>query len=184
MTGTVLPFAGAASPTGWLLCYGQAVSRVTYAALFAVIGTTYGAGDGSTTFNVPDLRGRVAAGMDNMGGTAANRLTNSGTGNPGVNGATLGATGGADRHTLGAAEMPSHTHSDYYQSGALSYTPVLVEFQNATSGVNVVADVRPAFWPGPSITNTGASTTTGAAGSGVAHPNAQPTIVLNSIIKT
>ena len=61
--GCVIPFAGAAAPTGWLLCQGQAVSRTTYAQLFSVIGTTYGSGDGSTTFNLPDMRGRVAVGF-------------------------------------------------------------------------------------------------------------------------
>jgi microcystin-dependent protein len=74
MTGTVLDFAGSAAPSGWMMCYGQAVSRTTYTALFAAIGTTYGAGDGATTFNLPDLRGRIAAGADNMGGAAANRV--------------------------------------------------------------------------------------------------------------
>lgn len=73
-TGAVIPFAGSAAPTGWILCFGQAISRATFAALFALIGTTYGVGDGTTTFNLPDLRGRVAAGLDNMGGTAANRF--------------------------------------------------------------------------------------------------------------
>ena len=58
-TGVVVPFAGATAPDGYLLCYGQAVSRSTYSDLFAAIGTTYGAGDGSTTFNLPDLRGRL-----------------------------------------------------------------------------------------------------------------------------
>jgi microcystin-dependent protein len=62
-TGTVLPFAGAAPPTGWLLADGTAVSRTTYSALFTAIGTQFGAGDGSTTFNVPDMRGRVAVGQ-------------------------------------------------------------------------------------------------------------------------
>ena len=62
--GCVIPFAGAAAPTGWLLCQGQAVSRTTYAQLFSVIGTTYGSGDGKTTFNLPDMRGRVAVGSD------------------------------------------------------------------------------------------------------------------------
>ena len=70
-SGTVLPFAGTTAPIGFLLCSGQAVSRSTYPDLFAAIGTTYGAGDGSTTFNVPDLRGRVPAGKDDMGGGAA-----------------------------------------------------------------------------------------------------------------
>jgi microcystin-dependent protein len=90
IVGMVQDFAGADAPSGWLLCYGQAVSRSTYSALFAKIGTTYGAGDGSTTFNLPDCRGRVAAGKDNMGGTSANRLTAP------VNGDTLGAAGGSE----------------------------------------------------------------------------------------
>lgn len=62
--GTVTAFAGSTAPEGWLLCDGSAVSRTAYAALFAVIGTTYGAGNGSTTFTLPDLRGRVAAGAN------------------------------------------------------------------------------------------------------------------------
>ncbi|HIX16953.1 MAG TPA: phage tail protein [Candidatus Gemmiger faecavium] len=62
--GMIVPYAGAAAPAGWLLCDGSAVSRTTYADLFAVIGTTYGAGNGSTTFTLPDLRGRVAAGAN------------------------------------------------------------------------------------------------------------------------
>lgn len=76
------------APAGWLLCDGSAVSRTTYAGLFAVIGTWYGVGDGSTTFNLPDLRGRVVAGKDDMGGNAAGRLMN-----PPLFGATLGASG-------------------------------------------------------------------------------------------
>ena len=72
--GSMNAFAGSTAPSGWLLSYGQAVSRTTYAALFAVIGTAYGAGDGSTTFNLPDMRGRGAAGKDDMGGAAAGVL--------------------------------------------------------------------------------------------------------------
>lgn len=90
--GIVAPFAGATAPANWLLCYGQAVSRVTYSGLYLTIGTTYGSGDGSTTFNLPDLRGRTIAGEDDMGGTAASRLTSNVSG---VNGATLGAVGGS-----------------------------------------------------------------------------------------
>lgn len=74
-SGMLAPFAGTTAPSGWFLCYGQAVSRTTYAALFTAIGTVYGIGDGSTTFNLPDLRGRTVAGQDDMGGTAASRLT-------------------------------------------------------------------------------------------------------------
>lgn len=73
-TGVMLPFGGATAPGGWLLCAGQAVSRTTYAALFTAIGTLYGVGDGSTTFNVPDLRDRVLVGKGDMGGTHANRM--------------------------------------------------------------------------------------------------------------
>ena len=98
--GCVIPFAGAAAPTGWLLCQGQAVSRTTYAQLFSVIGTTYGSGDGSTTFNLPDMRGRVAVGSD------AN---------------SPGAQCGETAHKLGISEIPSHSHpySAYlYSTGA------------------------------------------------------------------
>lgn len=107
--GTQLSYGGSSAPTGWLLCAGQAISRTTYSALFAVIGTTYGVGDSSTTFNVPDKRGRASFGKDNMGGSAANRLSTAGSG---VDGATLGAAGGSQLlhghfHTLGST---SHSH--------------------------------------------------------------------------
>lgn len=72
--GTIVPYGGSSAPTGWLLCYGQAISRTDYSGLFGVIGTTYGNGNGSTTFNVPDLRGRFPLGKDDMGGSAANRV--------------------------------------------------------------------------------------------------------------
>jgi microcystin-dependent protein len=100
---------GATQPTGWLVCNGQAVSRATYAALFAVIGTTFGSGDGSTTFNVPDARGRVLIGLDNLGASqawdngSANRITDSAAD-------SLGGTGGAEEIVLTSAQMPTHTH--------------------------------------------------------------------------
>lgn len=103
-SGAILAYGGAAAPTGWLLCYGQAVSRTTYANLFTAISTTFGAGDGSTTFNVPDLRGRLPLGADNMGGASANRVTATEADN-------LGQGSGAETHTLVTAEMPAHTHS-------------------------------------------------------------------------
>ena len=106
--GVVAPYAGTSAPSGYLLCYGQAVSRTTYSDLFSAIGTTYGTGDGSSTFNLPDLRGRAIAGQDDMGGSSANRLTGQ-TG--GVNGDTLGGTGGGETHTLTTAQLASHTHS-------------------------------------------------------------------------
>ena len=92
--GQMAPFAGLASaiPSQWYQCYGQAVSRATYSAAYAVLGTIWGSGDGSTTFNLPDLRGRTPFGLDNMGGSAANRIT---SGVSGIAGATLGASGGS-----------------------------------------------------------------------------------------
>ncbi len=95
LIGVPLPFAGpiANAPANALACYGQLVSRTAYAALFAVIGTEWGAGDGVTTFAIPDLRGRVWAGLDDMGGTPAGRLT-SATMNP--DGITIGAEGGVE----------------------------------------------------------------------------------------
>ena len=156
-SGSIVDYAGATEPSGWLFCYGQAISRTTYADLFTAISTTYGVGDGSTTFNVPDLRGRVVAGQDDMGGTSANRLTNA---SGGLNGDTLGATGGAETHTLTTAEMPAHTHS----------------YSLPNSGTQA-----PSGAPRAAGTTSG---TTGSAGGGGAHNNVQPTIILNKIIKT
>jgi len=159
-TGAVLPFAGASAPSGHLLCFGQAISRSTYSDLFTAIGTTYGVGDGSTTFNIPDLRGRVVAGQDDMGGTSANRLTDQ---SGGVDGDVLGDTGGAETHTLTVAQLAAHTHSTYdlwAQHAGNPQSPPPFEVQNTTGG------------------------TTGSTGGNSAHNNVQPTIILNYIIKT
>ena len=94
--GTISYFPDASIPAGWLSANGQAVSRATYAALFAKIGTTYGAGNGTTTFNLPDGRGRTLIGSGQGTG-----LTNR----------ALGATGGAEAHQLTIPEMPAHTHT-------------------------------------------------------------------------
>lgn len=91
--GVLLPYGGTSAPEGYLLCNGSAVSRTVYADLFTAIGTSYGVGDGSTTFNVPDVQGKVPVGIGGSG------VTN------------CGDTGGAQTHTLSTSEMPSHTHS-------------------------------------------------------------------------
>jgi microcystin-dependent protein len=105
----MLPYGGATAPTGWLLCDGSAVSRTTYAGLYAAIGTSYGTGDGSTTFNLPDLRGRVALGAGTGAGGGA-----SGSGKPAGGSAltarTVGDWAGEEKHLLSVAEMPSHAH--------------------------------------------------------------------------
>ncbi|MEM9610961.1 MAG: tail fiber protein [Actinomycetota bacterium] len=106
--GTLVAYAGQTAPHGYLACDGSAYSRVAYADLFAVLGELYGAGDGSSTFNVPDLRGRVPVGGDRFGPAgAAGRITQFNT-NPGG----LNQTAGTERHTLVTAELPSHTHTD------------------------------------------------------------------------
>lgn len=164
MHGVIFPFAGSVAPAGFLLCYGQAVSRTTYAALFAAIGTAFGVGDGTTTFNLPDLRGRAIAGLDNMGGSAASRLTNAASGF-GADPTQMGASGGAQSHTLGATEMPAHSHqltTQVLATGPAGYSVI------GSGGTNVVQ----------------ASPVTDSVGSGGAHKNVQPTMVMNWIIKT
>jgi microcystin-dependent protein len=105
-TGVINPYAGSTAPTGWLLCYGQAVSRTTYAALFAVLSTTYNTGVvAGTDFCLPDLRGRTVAGIDNMGGVDANLLSIANT---------PGTTTGAETVTLTSAQsgVPTHSHAN------------------------------------------------------------------------
>jgi microcystin-dependent protein len=99
-------------PPGCLWPDGRNVSRTTYAALFAVYSTRWGAGDGSTTFGLPDLRGRAVFGRDDMGGSAASRIT---SGNSGIAGATLGAAGGSELlHTHNhSVTDPQHAHTGY-----------------------------------------------------------------------
>jgi microcystin-dependent protein len=107
-TGAILEYGGSTAPAGWLLCNGAAVSRTTYAALFAVIGTTYGAGDTTTTFNVPDRRDRVGVGA---GSTYARGATGGAvTATTSTDGAHnhTGNTGGT---TLTTGQIPSHTHT-------------------------------------------------------------------------
>jgi microcystin-dependent protein len=101
------PYAEGSVPSGWALCYGQAVSRAANPILHGIAasaGYPHGSGDGSTTFNLPDMRGRVPVGKDNMGGTAANRISAAN------NGQTLGGAHGNQAHTLAISEMPSHGH--------------------------------------------------------------------------
>jgi len=102
-TATIVPWSSASVPTGFLECNGQTVSRSTYSALFAVIGTTYGAGDGSSTFLVPDLQDNVAVGKSNNKALASTGGANTVTSTGNVAGSTANAT-------LTTAQLASHSH--------------------------------------------------------------------------
>lgn len=158
--GSIIDFAGTAAPSGWLLCYGQLVSRLKYSGLFATIGTSYGIGDGSTTFSIPDLRGRVVAGKDNMGGVSSNRLINR------IGGTTLGAVGGFEEITMTIAEMPVHSHGQQVSANA-----------GSNPGRKDFAGEGPFQGGYPQGLNTFNE------GGGTSHNNTQPTIILNKIIK-
>lgn len=182
--GVIWEFGGATAPAGFLLCAGQAVSRSTYANLFAAIGTAHGAGDGSTTFNVPDYRGRVGAGKDDMGGTAAGLLTTAGSG---ISGATLGAAGGSQNCGLGISNLPNlaititdpgHQHSipgGPDQSGGGNWSG---------AGGNPYDSPNGSSTTGMRTTGISASITgTSGTATGAPHANVQPTLIVNKIIK-
>ena len=156
--GVVQMWAGEAAPAGWLLCQGQAVSRTTYAALYTVCGTAYGAGDGSSTFNLPDLRARMPIGLSGSGAFNA-----------------LGNAGGEENHTLTTEEMPSHGHAVTAGSGMPKLGAWLT---NMAAG---------AGWKSISSTS-GSDGTLGVVsasntGGGGAHNNMPPYMVVNFIIR-
>lgn len=180
LTGVVLPYAGASAPTGFLLCDGSVKNRTDYPNLFAIIGTAFNtSGETGAQFRLPDMRGRVIAGVDNMGGAAAGRLTTAGSG---VNGVSRGASGGGETHTLTTAQMPQHNHG--------VTDPGHVHSANVRMGASTTGGTYP--YAGSADNSTYVSNTGSAAtgitiqnnGSGQAHPNVQPTLVLNYIIKT
>jgi microcystin-dependent protein len=126
--GSLIAYAAATSPEGWLLCDGTAINRTTYANLFALIGTTYGSGNGTTTFNVPDMRSRMP-----IGAGAGTGLTSR----------TLAATGGTESVVVASGNLPTHTHS------------IAHDHASATSGAQSV-DHSHSVNP-PNTTSTGAS---------------------------
>jgi microcystin-dependent protein len=157
--GAMIEWSTDTAPAHWVLCYGQAINRTTYADLFAVVSTTYGVGDGSTTFNVPDLRGRTPIGTDDMGGSAASRITSASTN--GANAVTLGGVGGAETHTLSAAETPVLTARSLASSGG------------GTTAIGIARSTTAATVTDENLVNISG---------GGAHSNTQPWIALSYII--
>lgn len=178
IAGMIYPYAGETPPVGFLLCDGQAVSRTQYAALFLAIGTTYGAGDGETTFNVPDLRTRVPVGAGS--------------------GYELGGTGGAANHTLTADEIPAHTHSARTNStGAHSHQARYTMF----NGISIDGGMSNGYalirrnQSGDSYQGTASNVAISAGahshtvtvnntGGGQSHNNMQPYTIINYVIST
>ena len=154
-SGALFPYSGSTVPSGYLLADGSAVSRTTYSTLFTLFGTTYGVGDGSTTFNIPDLRGRVPAGKDGTTEFLA-----------------LNTKGGAKTHAITTSEMPSHNHPGSTVTGPTFYvnTASAKGLQNPTTSDQLVA--------------TTATVTVASQGGGTAMSLLQPYITLNYIIKT
>jgi microcystin-dependent protein len=154
-TGAILPYGGGSAPSGWLLCDGAAVSRTTYDDLFTAIGTAYGVGDGSTTFNVPDLRGRYPLGADNMGGASADRVTS-------AQADSLGGADGSETHTLIESEIPAHVHT------------IDVTVAGGTGG----------YVGAGSVSSVSPDKDTESTGGDGAHNNMPPYLTVNYIIRT
>lgn len=168
--GSLAPYAGTSAPfSNWAICNGQAVSRTTYAVLFAILGITFGGGDGITTFNLPDLRGRVVAGVD--GGV--NRLTTTT-----MSSQALGGTGGFETQTLTLSQIPTGITSTGSLSGATTQS-VILGGTSGGGGVGGGGNFGLAGTPGVSVSGTLTSNNTG----GGAHPNVQPTMELNYLIR-
>jgi microcystin-dependent protein len=155
--GTVVPFAGSTAPPGWLECAGQAIDRTTYATLYQAIGNGYGAGNGTTTFNIPNLQGRVPVG--------AQGLTWFQT-----------STGGAATVALSTAEMPAHNHGN---SGNHEHG---IDNAAVTTTVNGTG-TSPVASHEPGTTHFEGGHTHTTVGSGAAHENMPPYLVLMYIIR-
>jgi microcystin-dependent protein len=157
--GIIVPYAGASLPAGFLNCNGAAVSRTTYSALFAALGVTWGAGDGSTTFNLPDLRGRALIGV--------------GTGS-GLTARALAASGGEEAHQLSVLELASHLHKFNQFWDDTSDLTALAGMPFAASQYALQGDVQ----------GLTAFSNSGTTGNDNAHNNMQPWAAAYWIVKT
>lgn len=164
------------APTGWVFCYGQEISQTTYATLFALLSTTFNTGgETSGFFRVPDLRGRIPAGKDNMGGTDALRIT--GGAPASINGSTLGAVGGNQGVTLDTTMVPSHSHTGATNSDGADHTHTGNTGSNNLDHTHTVAPGTPSITNG-SFTGPGSNGWGGAvgtattSGASIAHQHA------------
>ena len=208
-TGTILPWSAASLPSGFLECDGTAVSRSTYSALFAIVGTTYGAGDGSSTFNLPNLADNVPMGKSGTKALAstggANTVSVASSGNVGTNTNTstninvAGTVGGGTANaSLSVAQLSSHQH-DLGQEGpggqgiaadingqgnpSREYPPYQVYTANAGSGTGHSHNMSATFSGTGNASSTSSSSSTFSGGT--ANPSVlQPYIALIYIIKT
>lgn len=181
--GSVIAYAGSAAPAlNWQICTGQAVSRATFAALFAVLGITFGSGDGVTTFNLPDLRGRVLAGVD--GG--ANRLTTAT-----MSSQALAGIGGTETHVNTLAETPTGiTVTGTVTVNTPGVTVYPLATNSGTAGSSPYAVSGSLFAPNNGTSSftfgnsmSGTNTLTSNNTSGSAHINVQPTMELNYLMR-
>lgn len=170
--GTLVSFGGTAVPSGWLECDGAAVNRVTYAALFAAVGTAWGSGDGFTTFNVPSLARRTLVGR---GGAGTGTLGNA-----------VGNIGGAETHTLITAELASHNHGDSGHTHNVTLSNIgmyVTPTSNGNSYIMMTGTNTGNSQPLNGLTASGFANISSTGGSG-AHNNMQPSAVVMMIIKT
>ncbi len=166
--GLISPYGGATAPTGWLLCDGSAVSRATYSALFAVVSTVYGVGDNATTFNVPDLRGRIPIGVGTGTGGGASGV-GAPTGGSALTGIGRATWKGEETHVLTTGELAAHSHRVLLDSGTSTKDAVA---RNQSSGTPVYSQSGDS---GDYIESTGSNT---------AHNNIQPVMGVQYLIKT
>lgn len=195
LTGTIVMWSGTSAPSGWLLCDGSAISRATYSRLFAITSTRFGAGNGSTTFSVPDLRGKFPVGY-NSAESEFNVLGNN------------SLARGTKTVALITAQMPAHNHYyDHYHTGVTNLDGAHRHNTKGINGANIAGsgysymvqddDNVGSVWTNSSSSEhqhafaTSWATVSGAskpntdnAGSGQGHPNLPPYLPINFIIKT
>lgn len=176
--GACLPYFGSSAPNSFFaIPIGQAISRTTYAGLFSLLSTTYGVGDGTTTFNLPDTGGRVVAGKE----ATATRLTTAGGG---VDGGTLGAVGGAQNGTILQANLPVATLTTTITDPGHVHTIDVGSSGGGTDQVTQgVAGVGATITGPVNSATTGITASTALGGSGTAFKLVQPTIIGNYIMR-